>query len=258
MALLGMSNPPGKSNAIPPPNTVWERSPPRQLGAGEIHIWRVPLDAPMASHYGGHLSASEQARRDRFHFERDRRCYEASRGCLRARAGVYLGRAPSEIEFQENRYGRPEMADPGDRWLHFNVSHSGAWAVIAFGRDMEVGIDIEQHRSGVGLDLARRFFSKTEVDELAALGAAVRDLGFFSCWTRKEAYVKALGTGMSTALDSFSVSLSPGDPVRFLAGAGPQWQLLDFEVAEGYSGALAHDGGDLGAGAIHYFDLDLV
>jgi 4'-phosphopantetheinyl transferase len=126
--------------------------------------------------------------------------------------------------------------------LQFNVSHSDDWIAIAIARTATVGIDIERIRMPFrATELAGRFFADAEKRALAALPEVLRLQGFFNGWTRKEAYVKALGAGVQLGLDTFAVSLAPNAPVRFLSGVDAKWRLLSFEIGPGMSGALVHD-----------------
>lgn len=196
------------------------------------------------------LSDEERARAKRFLFERDRNSFVASHGILREVLGRYSGRGPGEIEFTYGPYGKPELAGDGSsRSFRFNLSHSDGVALIAVAKERAVGVDVEKIQpERAGEEIADRYFSREEVDELRALPAELRSEGFFLCWTRKEAYVKALGEGLRFPLDSFQVSLSPGEPAQLFAEAGAGWSVESFDpsfAAEArYAGAVVAEGKD--------------
>jgi 4'-phosphopantetheinyl transferase len=199
----------------------------------------LPLAAPLSR-----LSPDESRRASRFHFERDRRRFAAARGVLRELLGRYLGVDPSALVFSYGPQGKPALASPW-KGLRFNVSHSGGLALLAFSTDHEIGVDIEQERPVPEMDsIAERHFSPRESAELRLLEERERRRAFFHCWTRKEAFVKAVGDGLSHALDAFDVTLAPGEPARLLrvAGdpeAGRRFRLEGLEPAEGFAAALA-------------------
>ncbi|MEM7051160.1 MAG: 4'-phosphopantetheinyl transferase superfamily protein [Acidobacteriota bacterium] len=214
--------------------------------ADEIHLWRVPLDPPAEKVAACRdlLSQDERQRADRFHFDRHRRRFTVGRGVLRRLLGQYLDRAPRDIRFSYGPKDKPAAEDSGT--LSFNLSNSHELALIAVLQGPEVGVDLERLRPMPDAeDLAERFFSRSERVALRAVAAgSSKDRAFFRCWTRKEAYVKATGDGLSLPLDRFDVSL---DEPRFLALDGdPEiargWSLFHLEPGEGYLGALAVPG----------------
>ena len=191
------------------------------------------------------LAAEERTAAERFRRERDRAAFVRMRGALRERLGELVGGAAGELVFSRGPQGKPELARPwANRGWQFNVSHSGGLGLMAFAPERAVGVDIEQHRASLDcLDLARRFFSPQEQAELGALPPAAQPQAFFDCWTRKEAFLKALGHGLSLPLDSFAVSLAPGEPARLLSATsacGPiaAWRMADLDARAGYSAAL--------------------
>ena len=216
--------------------------PPR-LAAGEVHVVSVSLDdLPFPPPLW--LSPDESRRAFRFHFERDRQRFAAARGILRALLGRYLGVDPSVLLFDYGRYGKPALASPW-QGLRFNVSHSGGLALFAFATDHEIGVDIEQERPLPEMDsIAERHFSQLEHVALQLLAEPERRRAFFRCWTRKEAFIKAVGDGLSHALDAFDVTLAPGEPARLLRVAGDpeaprRFRLEGLEPAHGFAAALA-------------------
>lgn len=186
----------------------------------EVHVWRATLTRPEAEveRLRGLLSADELTRADSFRFSRDRSDFIVARGALRSILGRYLRRPPERLRFVYNDYGKPDLSDAGDGVpLRFNVTHAGGLALYAVACGREVGVDVERVREGMDYEgIAENFFSRREVGMLRALPVGQRTEGFFNCWTRKEAYVKALSKGLSLPLDRFDVSLAPGEPARLL------------------------------------------
>jgi 4'-phosphopantetheinyl transferase len=192
------------------------------------------------------LSADERERAARFAFAHLRRSFTLARGALRILLGRTLGMAPAAIRFVYGEKGKPGLAEPGR--VRFNMSHSGELALIAIGLDCELGVDIERIRPLPDLqEIAARFFSREEETELMALPEDLREAAFFRCWTRKEAYIKAIGDGLSAPLDGFAVSLRDGEPARMIqiggdAAAAGAWRLHHLDVEPGYVAALAYRG----------------
>lgn len=182
------------------------------------------------------LSAEEVARAARFVFCRDRDRYIAGRARLRAILSHYTGVPPAAIMFRYGPNGRPEIEGP-----RFNLSHTGDLALLAVGDVVPLGVDIEALRP-IALDLARRYFAPGEVRALMALPVEHQQAAFFRFWTRKEAYLKALGTGLATDLSSFTVTLHPDQPARLTtcaSGAVAHWSLHDIPLPPGVAGAVA-------------------
>ncbi len=211
--------------------------PPR-----EVHVWQASLDCGIDS-FRRTLSADERSRSDRFHFERDRAHYIAGRGILRRLLGQYLGCPPEDLRFESNKYGKPALTD---RALDFNVSHSHGIALFAVTTRAQIGIDVEKVREDFGdyLSFSERFFAPGERAALRALPIEARHRAFFTCWTRKEAYIKARGEGISHPLDAFEVSVSPEDaPAVLKTVDGPMdaanWHLEELVPGGGYVAALA-------------------
>jgi 4'-phosphopantetheinyl transferase len=163
---------------------------------------------------------------------------------LRAILGRYLGSDPRRLRFHSNHYGKPSLAEPAG-WLRFNLSHSGGLALVAVTLDHELGVDVEQVRADLaGLSIAEQFFSPAEVATLRALPEPDRLQAFFNCWTRKEAFVKARGEGLSFPLKRFDVSLAPGEPAALLAthddpAEAGRWTLHALSPGPGYVAAVA-------------------
>jgi 4'-phosphopantetheinyl transferase len=243
-------------------NTTWN-DPTQwpQLRADEAHVWRASLDQTPADveRFSQHLSEDEMARAARFRFPQHRDHFIVARGLLRLIIGRYLQVAPTSLVFSYSPYGKPELAgdfENGD--LCFNLSHSHELVLYALTRRRAVGVDVERLRPDVvGEGIAERFFSTTEVKALRALPELSQVEAFFNCWTRKEAYIKAIGEGLSHPLDQFDVSLAPGEPAALLGTRGaPQeierWSLFDLAPGAGYAAALVVEGRDLEVKYWHY------
>ncbi len=230
----------------------WQSSSGQPLpDDGEIHVWRIPLDRPaeQVTRLDALLSADEHERADRYKADEVRREYIVGRGALRILLGGYLGIAPQAVAFEYEQRGRPVLAGGSHSLgLSFNLTNARDLALAAFVHGSRIGIDLESNRRRVELnDVARHFFSPAECAALFALPAALQRQGFFNAWTRKEAYLKARGAGLSRPLDRFEVSLAPGEPPRLLKdatdpGAELRWSLLDLDNLPGYTAALAVEG----------------
>jgi 4'-phosphopantetheinyl transferase len=214
-------------------------------------VWATALDRPPAvlARLREQLDADERARAARFHFERDARRFTVARTVLRELLGAYLGRPPGDVRFVYGPRDKPELAPPLDAsGLQFNVSHSGEIALYAVSLGQRLGVDVEQHRRLDDLAaLARRNFSAAECRVLFSLAAEQQPLAFFRCWTRKEAFIKALGDGLAYPLDAFTVTLAPGEDARFVEirdepGSAERWTLVPITVGAGYDAAVAVDG----------------
>ena len=233
---------------------------PREIAyaAGEVHVWRLDLSRANARdpRFWSWLSQDEQQRASRFVFARDRDRFVLARAGLRQLLGAALGLAPQAPAFAANDYGKLRLAAGGGP--AFNLSHSGERALYAVACDREVGVDVEAIRA----DLARdgdvtQFFSAAEIADLRALPAAAQVDGFFACWTRKEAYIKGRGMGLSMPLDRFRVSLDAAH-ARLVADdddptATARWHMHTLSAGRGYAAAVAADG----PFTLHQWELDL-
>ena len=225
----------------------------RALSFGDIHLWTVGIGDSHAPDVlrarAALLSPDEAQRADRFLRPADRDRFVLARGALREILAQYLGRSPSALVLGTGPHGKPMLiaGDPGasERVLKFNVSHSGDIAVVALMADHAVGVDLEQIRSMPDADrMAERFFSVNEYAQYCTINPESRLDAFFRCWTRKEAYIKARGEGLSLSLQSFDVTLTPSERPRVLriddgTDEAAFWSLLEFEPAAGYVGAVA-------------------
>lgn len=214
------------------------------LPKDEVHLWQVDLAIVSKGEriWEQILSADERARAARFHFSKDRQYFTATRALLRTILGSYVDSDPTELVLCYSDKEKPSLSPSPS--VEFNVSHSGDLALLAFARGRVVGVDVEQLRENFDYAaIARRFFSEQEQRQLAALAPSERYHGFFRCWTRKEAYIKAQGAGLSLPLDQLNVSLKPGD-VNALLSTRPddreaeEWSLQEVPASDGYVAAL--------------------
>lgn len=193
------------------------------------------------------LSSDERQRAERFVRPRDRDAFISARGVLRLVLSRYLELQPAALQFCYGAHGKPALKpELNPDQVCFNVSHTAGLAVYAVALDQELGIDLEQVRSNLDYQaIAGRFFSPLENTMLQSLSAQEQCPAFFRAWTRKEAYVKAVGRGLALHLDQFSVSLKPDQPAALLAvegdcqGEAERWFLWEIDAAAGYMGALA-------------------
>ena len=220
------------------------------LGLNEIHVWSQPLTRTQGeiAPFRRLLSPDELERAARFRFEHNRAEYIISRGTLRFLLGLYLSVAGEDLRFDYSAYGRPSLHGESPRQtLDFNVSHSGEIVLLAFARGRRIGVDVEEiRRDFTTNEIAERFFSTTECDSLRMLPVEQRHEAFFRCWTRKEAFIKALGEGLSHPLNQFDVSLTPDSPAVFLATRPDaqevkRWKLWSLQVPGDYSATLAFE-----------------
>jgi 4'-phosphopantetheinyl transferase len=212
----------------------------------EIHIWIFPIKAPsrVVATLERVLTADETDRASRFHFSHLSESFVIAHGALRYLLGRYLNRNPAELRFSYGDRGKPALTPPSG--IQFNLTHSGNLAVIALTSGREIGVDVERIRPLPDMQsIADRSFCPEEASEIMSLPQPERDHAFYCCWTRKEAYIKAIGDGLSAPLDNFRVTVQPNTPARFLhiehnASAAEQWTLHDLQVAAGYAAALAY------------------
>ncbi len=214
--------------------------------ARNVHIWHWDLDVPDAriDGYWQTLSGQERERADRFRFENHRRRFVAGRGELRQLLGGYLGLAPHTVELDCGAQGKPFCTSQPAGWtLHFNLSHSQNQAALAVSNGIEIGIDIEIVRP-VEESMPVEVFSPRERAQFATLPDAQRQAVFFETWARKEACLKALGTGFTLPPDHFEFDLAqPGDTIpRFVGGDANEaahWRIRALRVLPDCAGAVA-------------------
>ena len=241
-----------KAAPIASPVPPW-RPPPETLvlDCDEVHVWRAILDqsSSQVQRFLRYLAGDELARAERFYFERDREHFIVARGVLRAILACYLNRVPECLSFCYGAHGKPGLAGETDgNAIRFSVSHSHGVALYAVSRAREVGIDLERVRFDLAVsEIAEQFFSRREVSMLRALPTEMRLHAFFRCWTRKEAYIKARGEGLSLSLDQFDLSSSPRESDAVLdtrrgSSEASRWSLQELTPAPGYVGALVVEG----------------
>jgi 4'-phosphopantetheinyl transferase len=226
--------------------------PCQNLCAGRVVVWRLNLtDAVVALPAAWMLlDEAERARALRFKVEGAQRRFVLCRATLRRLLGSYLAVAPEVVEF---RYGPTQKPYLGGRWagagLFFNLAHSGDWAALAFTLDGEVGVDVEAMRLQPDLlAIARRFFTPQEAAPLAELPPAEQVRTFYTVWSRKEAFIKMTGKGLSQPLHTFSVSTLSGVPSPLLWVEGVddpsmRWAMADLAFDAGYAGAIVYPAG---------------
>ena len=220
---------------------------PLALGEDEVQLWRVDLEAIRAdeSRWQEVLSSDELTRASRFHFPADRQCFVATRALLRTILAGYLATDPKRLSFSYSKKEKPSVVLPGAGVdVTFNVSHSGGIALLAFVQQREIGVDVEQVRGDFDVEaIAGRFFSAREQEQLAALPNEEKFDAFFRCWTRKEAYIKATGDGLSLPLHQFDVSVAPENGDALLStrpdnSEAALWSLREIPAGPGYVAAL--------------------
>jgi 4'-phosphopantetheinyl transferase len=224
-----------------------------QLASDEVHIWCASLDVPpeTSARLYATLTPDERTRSARFQFARDQQRFIVARGVLRSLLGRYLQTEPSQIRFVYNEFGKPDLSLEFASRLKFNLSHSAGLALIAIAAASHVGVDLEYIRTQSDyVDIARHFFSAAEVGYLTRLPSQLCAETFLSCWTKKEAYLKARGQGLAVPLNSFSVPLAT-DPAHTRvdlhvpsndSAPAERWSLYTLRPAPGYAGALAIEG----------------
>lgn len=215
------------------------------LRGGSVHLWQRRLydSEDVIERLHALLSDDEREKAARYRVERPRTDFILTRGTLRRLLAAYLNKSPQEIAFQYTEYGKPSLRGSSD--LHFNVSHTEGMALMAFVRRREVGVDIEKVRAQSDVaKLAERFFSSHERQALRNLSGGELHAAFFRCWTRKEAYIKAKGEGLSLPLHQFDVAIDPDPPQALLAtrpdsSEAARWLIRNLPVISGYAAALA-------------------
>lgn len=223
--------------------TRGECSATMPIAEGVVGLWHASFAelAQWESRLEASLSGDERQRAARYRFPEDRQEFVLGRGLLRHLAGRYLALPPNSLRFGYASHGKPYLPAP----IEFNIAHSGDRIVIAFGCvGRRLGVDIEKVDSQIEpLEIATGFFSKREVDTLQSLASDERRQAFFRCWVRKEAFLKALGDGLSRPLGDFDVAILEGEPPAVLrvawdAPAPSRWHIHSLDIAPGYMGAL--------------------
>ncbi len=214
------------------------------LQQGAVHIWSAALQqsAAQMAVFWDCLNADERERADRFHFALHRERFIVARGLLRTLLSRYLGLAPRDIRLDFTAYDKPFLPENP---LFFNISHSGDVGLFAFCLETAVGVDVEKIKPMDDLHaIAGRFFALGEYHVLQSLPPQYQTAAFFRCWTRKEAFIKLIGEGLSYPLDNFEVTLGLDDPARILTVEGSTAKAADYHLehlapAKDYVGAVA-------------------
>jgi 4'-phosphopantetheinyl transferase len=234
--------------------TVW-KSPPSgySLPSDEVHIWRAGLDWPpeAVDEWCRILPPEERKRADAFHFPADRTRHILGRAVSRLLIARCAGVEAASVRFEYGAKGKPQLAGALiHNSLNFNISHSGDYVLVAIAFQRCLGVDIERIRMDIDTGaIAKRFFSANECLALAGLPADLRHEAFFACWTRKEAYIKARGDGLSLGLHRFDVAFLPGQEPRLLEtrhdpADASRWTLRDIDVGTSHKAALAAQGSE--------------
>lgn len=236
---------PGKRIGTPddtPPSALERIALPDS--AIEVWLARFDADADQVARCASLLSRDEQQRARRFHFEHGRRRFIVTRGILRRLLGSHLDLAPAAVAFGYGKNGKPFVAG-GTTRIHFNVSHAHERAFYAISGSRALGVDIEYLNRDVDYNrLARRFFTPREYSELQRIPECDRKYAFLTCWTRKEAVIKATGDGLSLPLSQFEVSVAPDTAPRVIDFTAAtqrvsDWALHAADVGDDYVATVA-------------------
>lgn len=221
---------------------------PLPLPTDEVHVWLAKLDDYPADGLKMMLAADELARAARFRFDKDRNHFIVARALLRKLLAAYLEVGADRLQFCYAEKGKPALEERPPGSLKFNLAHSYGLAIYAFCWNREIGVDLEFIREDLAVEeIAERFFSESEIQTLRDLPEKLRKQAFFDCWTRKEAYIKARGDGLSMPLDEFDVTLRPGEAAALLRnhtdpGEVTRWSMQTVDVPAGYVAALVASG----------------
>lgn len=234
------------------PDQSWNTPPALPtLSTAQVHVWRAPLDVPdgAVNRLRLVLAPDERGRAERFSRARDGKAFIVARGLLRVILSDYLCASPAELQFRTNEYGKPFLVGAASKNdIRFNISHSGGLALYGIARGRELGVDIEQVRTDIATDeIATYFFSSREIAADRPLPPKRRQVAFFRRWTGKEAYIKALGRGLSVPLNQFDVLFNQQTDLMRLdtreTAPGPsRWSLVELAPLPGYVASLAVEG----------------
>ncbi len=225
--------------------TIWQTPNTFELTSQHVFVWQIYIP-DFISHVSTDfnlLNEKEKARAKAFKFDRDRESFIVSHAALRKILGRYLKLPPENIQFEFNEHNKPRLLTPYNADVHFNLSHSHDYALVAITLNHDVGVDVEYMRETRDLEnIAKRFFSQAEFDEYQQLPAQQKLEGFYNAWTRKEAFIKAIGKGLHYPLKDFVVSLNPVNESILKNAKGysaENWNLVGFLAADNYCAAIA-------------------
>ncbi|HEY0320037.1 MAG TPA: 4'-phosphopantetheinyl transferase superfamily protein [Pyrinomonadaceae bacterium] len=236
-------------------DSAWPAQPvvPPPLNDDDVHVWRFRLDQTGAEmeRLRTILDRDEMIKAERFHFTRDRQHFIVAHGISRSILARYLRIDPGRISFRYSEYGKPSLANKtGDGAIRFNHSHSHGIALLGITRRREIGVDLEHVRDEIEYrEIAKLFFSRREFSTLESLPREAQIKAFYNCWTRKEAYIKAKGGGLSIPLDRFAVSLRPNEAAALVEVEGDaeetaRWSLRELNLGPDYVGSIMVEGHD--------------
>ncbi len=199
---------------------VWNNPPGGlQISPNEVHIWKADVQSFRQSLdlFASWLSVEERQRWQRYLAADVRERFLTARGLLRRILSIYTSHNPADIQFAASPQGKPYLGFPGQTGLEFSLSHSSGIVLVAVTRGLPVGIDVETMQQEIDFDLiSSKYFSPLENQSIRSLPQALQKQAFFNCWTRKEAYLKGLGVGLTAPLHDFSVSVAPHEPALLL------------------------------------------
>ncbi len=212
----------------------------------ELHIWQISLiqSRDTIETLANHLDENERAKAEKFRFETDRLNYVISHGARREILAKYLKCVPNAIKFKKNYYGKPFLRE-NKKKIYFNLSHSHEIALLAVAKKRRIGVDIEAIRTNFDvINIAEQFFSTPEIEILQSIPGNLRTKAFFDCWTRKEAFIKAVGRGLSYPLKEFSVAFSPFERAQLISLENiyikpENWRIIELNIADNYAAAAA-------------------
>lgn len=217
---------------------------PRSLVPGELHIWHGPLLVPstLRADLEQLLTPDEKSRAAKFRAPHSRDSFIASRIFLRRLLSAYIGIDPSNLRLTSGPHGKPRLADSSSP-INFNLSHSHGMGLLAFAQSADVGVDLERIRPDItAMEIAQLFFSPAEITELTKLPPTSRTAAFFRCWTRKEAYVKARGAGMSLPLDTFTIDFAHDRAQLICDEDGSLWTSYNLDLSDDFAAAVVAAG----------------
>lgn len=218
------------------------------LNSHQVHVWCFSLliSEEKINYFLTLLNEKEQQRAKRFKFAKHQHAFIAGRGQLRILLSQYLECDPKAVEFEYNQYGKPQIKN--NSHLQFNLSHSEGVALCAVTLNNAIGVDIEYMGNDHDIiAIADRYFSTRESNELHGLQGAEKIQGFYNAWTRKEAFLKAYGQGLSYSLKNVEVTIIPEQDAKILALHHAQlnakdWYMQALHPIKNYAAAVVVQG----------------